>query len=127
MSHHILVAEDEADIRELLRLTLGGAGYEVECAADGRLALGKAMASRPRLVVTDLRMPTMDGLDLIRALRGSPGLSDVPVILFTAYVSTDPRVAEAKQLDGVEIVTKGPITELRRTVARLLEDQAGVA
>lgn len=127
MSHHILVAEDEADIRELLRLTLGGAGYEVECAADGRLALEKAVASPPRLVVTDLRMPTMDGLDLIRALRGSPSLSRIPVILFTAYVSTDPRVAEARRVKGVEIVTKGPITELRRAVARLLEDEAGVA
>jgi CheY-like chemotaxis protein len=124
VTHRILVAEDEADIRELLRLALTAAGYEIETAADGGAAWELAAARPPDLVVTDLRMPAMDGLELIRALRSQPALSRTPVILFTAYVSSDPRVAEAGQLGGVEVVTKGSLAELRRVVARLLRGEA---
>lgn len=120
MSHHVLVAEDEADIRELLRLALTGVGYEVETAPDGAAAWDLAVARPPALVVTDLRMPAMNGLDLIRALRDAPALRRVPVILFTAFVASDPRVAEAEAIPEVEVVTKGSIGELRRAVARLL-------
>jgi CheY-like chemotaxis protein len=120
VSHHVLVAEDEADIRELLRLALSAAGYEVETAPDGAAAWDLALARPPALVVTDLRMPAMNGLDLIRALRDAPALCQVPVILFTAFVSTDPRVAEAGAIPAVEVVTKGSIGELRQAVARLL-------
>ncbi|MGA2284612.1 MAG: response regulator [Candidatus Dormibacteria bacterium] len=120
MSHHVLVAEDEADIRELLRLALTGAGYEVETAPDGAAAWELAVARPPALVVTDLRMPAMNGLELIRALRDAPALRRVPVILFTAFVSSDPRVAEAGAISEVEVVTKGSIGELRQAVTRLL-------
>ena len=120
MSHHVLVAEDEADIRELLRLALTGAGYEVETAPDGAAAWELAVARPPALVVTDLRMPAMNGLELIRALRDAPALRRVPVILFTAFVSSDPRVAEAGAISDVEVVTKGSIGELRQAVTRLL-------
>ncbi len=120
MSHHVLVAEDEADIRELLRLALTGAGYEVETAPDGAAAWELAVARPPALVVTDLRMPAMNGLELIRALRDAPALRRVPVILFTAFVTSDPRVAEAGAISEVEVVTKGSIGELRQAVTRLL-------
>jgi CheY-like chemotaxis protein len=120
VSHHVLVAEDEADIRELLRLALTGAGYEVETAPDGAAAWELAVARPPALVVTDLRMPAMNGLELIRALRDAPALRRVPVILFTAFVSSDPRVAEAGAISDVEVVTKGSIGELRQAVTRLL-------
>src|ERR1039458_579486 len=97
VTHRILVAEDEADIRELLRLALTAAGYEVETAPDGGAAWELALARPPELVVTDLRMPAMDGLELILALRSEPSLSRIPVILFTAYVSSDPRVSEDRK------------------------------
>lgn len=90
--------------------------------SDGRSALELARSSPPRLVITDLRMPGMDGLELIRALRADPSLRDIPVILFTAFVATDPRVSEAAEIAGVEVVTKGPIAELRAAVARALEE-----
>src|ERR1700680_2639325 len=114
LSDHILVAEDEADIRELLSLALGGAGYSIETAPDGRVALEKALATPPRLLITDLRMPRMDGLDLIRAIRAEPTLSSIPVILFTAYVVTDSRVHAARRFERVDVVTKGHLSELRR-------------
>jgi CheY-like chemotaxis protein len=124
VSHHILVAEDEADIRDLLRLALEGAGHTVAVAADGAAAWRMAQDEAPRLLVTDLRMPSMDGLELIQALRTDPALRAVPVVLFTAYVTTDPRVAEAREIDGVEVVTKGPIADLRAAVARALHSNA---
>jgi CheY-like chemotaxis protein len=120
VSQHVLVAEDESDIRELLRLALSAAGHEVETAPDGAAALEQARVRPPALLITDLRMPAMNGLDLIRAFRAEPALRRVPVILFTAFVSSDPRVAEARQVPEVEVVTKGSIAELRRVVARLL-------
>ena len=124
MTAHLLVAEDEIDIRELLRLALDRGGLRGRDGPDGAAAWDLAVARPPALVVTDLRMPTMDGLDLIRALRAEPSLSRTPVILFTAYVTSDPRVAEAAQIRGVEVVTKGSIAELRRAVARLLTGEA---
>jgi CheY-like chemotaxis protein len=127
VSHRILVAEDEADIRDLLRLALEGAGREVRAVDDGQAALDLARAEPPHVLVTDLRMPRMDGLDLIRAFRGEPALRQVPVILFTAYVTSDPRVNEAAQIDGVEVVTKGTIADLREAVARLLQAPASGA
>jgi CheY-like chemotaxis protein len=127
VSHHILVAEDEPDIRDLLRLALEGAGHTVTIVADGQAAWEQAQADRPRLVVTDLRMPAMDGLALIQALRGHERLRAVPVVLFTAYVTTDPRVSEARKLPGVEVVTKGPIADLRAAVARALGSAASGA
>jgi len=120
LRRHILVVEDEADIRELLRLTLEGAGHTVQVAPDGEAAWSLAVMDAPRLVVTDLRMPKMDGLQLIQALRSDPRCRAVPVILFTAYAATDPRVNEARTIDGVEVVTKGPIADLRAAVARAL-------
>jgi CheY-like chemotaxis protein len=109
-------------------LSLQGAGHDVTVAADGRVALELARDSPPRCVVTDLRMPGMDGLELIRALRADPTLCHIPVVLFTAYVATDPRVSEAREIEGVEVVTKGPISELRAAVARALEQhQSGAA
>jgi CheY-like chemotaxis protein len=124
VSRYILVAEDENDLRELLRLALEGAGYSVRAAADGAAALELARSDPPRLLVTDLRMPVMDGLDLIHALRADPRLRGLPVVLFTAYAASDPRVGEAAALPGVEVVTKGPLGELREAVARALGDRA---
>ena len=124
MSRYILVAEDESDLRELLRLALEGAGHSVRAAADGAVALELARRDTPRLVVTDLRMPVMDGLELIRALREDGKLQRVPVVLFTAYAQSDPRVGEAGALPAVEVVTKGPLADLREAVARALGDKA---
>ena len=123
MSQHILVAEDDAAIRELLRLALTGAGYRVELAADGGAALEMAFASRPRLLITDLRMPLMDELELIRALRAKDGLSRVPVILYTAFVAEDSKVKTAQRITGVLVVTKGGgLGDLRDAVAQLLDE-----
>jgi len=83
----ILVVDDEPDVREMLSLALAQAGYEVDEAADGFAALAKVSRYRPDVVVTDLRMPGMTGVDLLQRLRRIHG--DVPVILQTGLETWD--------------------------------------
>src|ERR1700675_4691915 len=86
MTHRILVADDDPSALEGLRLLLSAWGYEVETASNGRAALDKASVVRPEAVITDLRMPIMDGLQLLGALRhAEPSL---PVIVITGLGDT---------------------------------------
>jgi DNA-binding response OmpR family regulator len=77
----ILVVDDERNIVQLLRLYLTKEGYEVEAAGNGRDALEKAGARRPDLVVLDLMLPEIDGLEVCRRLRRE---GDLPIIMLTA-------------------------------------------
>src|SRR3954467_228686 len=83
----VLVVDDDADVRELISLVLSQAGYEVDEAADGFAALTKLSRYRPDVVVTDLRMPGMTGVDLLQRIRRIHG--DVPVILATGLETWD--------------------------------------
>ena len=83
----VLVVDDDADARELIGLVLQQAGYDVDDAPDGFAALTKVAHSRPDLVVTDLHMPGMHGIDLLHRIRRIHG--DVPVILATGLETYD--------------------------------------
>jgi EAL domain-containing protein (putative c-di-GMP-specific phosphodiesterase class I)/DNA-binding response OmpR family regulator len=80
----ILVADDEPDLRELLRINLEAQGHEVLMASDGTEALALATARRPDLIVLDIMMPGLDGLEVLRALRQDPANADLPVVLLSA-------------------------------------------
>ena len=80
----IVVADDDADIRDLVVFKLRQAGHDVEAVEDGAAAVVACQAVRPDLVILDVMMPGMGGLDATRALRLDPGLARVPVILLTA-------------------------------------------
>ena len=80
----IVVADDDADIRDLVGFKLRQAGHDVETVEDGAAAVAAAQAARPDLVILDVMMPGMGGLDATRALRLDPALARVPVILLTA-------------------------------------------
>jgi two-component system phosphate regulon response regulator PhoB len=80
----VLLAEDDADIRDLVTFTLREAGYEVRAFEDGLSALASARDNRPDLAVLDIMMPGMSGLDACRELRADPATSEVPIILLTA-------------------------------------------
>ncbi|MCH2132432.1 MAG: response regulator [Phycisphaerales bacterium] len=84
MSARILVVDDESHILHVLTLKLQKAGYEVITAGDGEEGLHVALAESPDLIITDLQMPYMTGVDLCRALAGRPGTAAVPVIILTA-------------------------------------------
>jgi DNA-binding response OmpR family regulator len=80
----ILVADDDADIRELVAFKLESAGFEVTAVGDGRAALDQARADPPDLIVLDLMMPRLTGLEVCAALQAEPATERVPVILLTA-------------------------------------------
>ena len=80
----ILVVDDEEDILELVRFNLAREGYHVLCALSGEEALEKARKEQPDLLVLDLMLPGMDGLEVARALKQDAGTKEIPIIMLTA-------------------------------------------
>lgn len=83
MITNILAVDDSASIREILRAALNAAGYSVTVANDGDEGLEHALAQRFDLVLTDLHMPRVNGLDLVRQLRANPSYLDTPILVLT--------------------------------------------
>jgi len=80
----VLVVDDDQDQREVLSALLESAGYAVAQATDGREALAKAKARRPKVIILDLMMPTMNGWDFRTAQRRDSAIADVPVVVVSA-------------------------------------------
>ena len=80
----ILAVDDEEDILELLRFNLTKEGFAVVCAASGEEALKAALSQRPDLILLDLLLPAMDGLEVARRLKSNPSTQEIPVIMVTA-------------------------------------------
>jgi two-component system OmpR family response regulator len=98
MSHHILLVDDDPHIRDLLAFALGKAGMTSEQANDGEEALARIAERRPDLVVLDINMPRLNGLDLCRKLRGGGGpAADVPILFLSS------RDDEIDRIVGIEI------------------------
>lgn len=89
MSQLVLIADDDAKIRELLQLYLTKEGFVVEQAADGAEAILKAQQLKPDLLVLDIMMPVLDGLEVCRQVRK---FSQLPIIMLTARVEDDDRI-----------------------------------
>ena len=80
----ILVVDDEEDILELVRYNLSREGYGVQCAASGEEARGIITAGNVDLLILDLMLPGMDGLELARRLKGGPDHAELPIIMLSA-------------------------------------------
>ena len=83
----VLVVEDTADTRRLLQFLLTEAGYDVRLAADGAAALRLLLHLRPDVIITDLKLPEVEGLELIRQIRAKGALAHTPIVAITAYCS----------------------------------------
>jgi two-component system chemotaxis response regulator CheY len=83
MGKRVMAVDDSATVRQVLQMTLEGAGYEVVEAVDGKDALNKLGNITVDMMVTDLNMPNMDGIDLIKQVRQSPGNRFMPIIMLT--------------------------------------------
>jgi CheY-like chemotaxis protein len=80
----LLIADDEEGVRSLVRMTLESEDYEILEAADGKQALEMVRAHRPDLVLLDVMMPEMDGLEACRAIKGDESTASTTVVLLTA-------------------------------------------
>jgi len=85
MAGYILMVEDDEDVREALALEMALRGHAVRTAAHGAEALAQMGTELPRLVVTDLEMPVMNGRVMLQKLRASPLGRDVPVLVLSAF------------------------------------------
>jgi two-component system chemotaxis response regulator CheY len=92
----ILSVDDSASIRQMVGFTLRGAGYEVAEAIDGRDGLAKAGAQKFDLIVTDLNMPNMDGIQMIAAIRKLPGCAFIPILMLTTESQAEKKDAGRK-------------------------------
>ncbi len=116
MSKTILILDDEAKIVQICHDYLSAAGFKVTSAETGPLGLAAARRDRPDLIVLDLMLPGMDGLDVCRKLRQDPQMNAIPIIMLTA------RVEETDKLIGLELGADDYITKPfspRELVARV--------
>ncbi len=105
MAKTILCVDDSPSMQQMVKLTLVGAGYQVVQAGDGVEGLAKARAAGVNLVITDLNMPRMNGLGLIRELRTLPAYKGVPIIFLTTE-SDAALKQEAKTAGATGWITK---------------------
>jgi CheY-like chemotaxis protein len=97
----ILIVDDNVDNLELTKVLLECEGFEVRLAEDAAQALDRLAAYRPDLILMDVQMPGMDGLELTRKLRRDPRLRDVIIVALTAYaMKSDEDAARAAGCDG---------------------------
>jgi CheY-like chemotaxis protein len=113
----VLIVEDDRPICDMLTDILEDAGYTVVAAANGRQALDRLATLVPDLILTDIMMPEMDGLELCAALQAQPHLASIPVIVMSA-VSQQPLLAQCRC--AAFLAKPFHITTLVTTVATIL-------
>lgn len=120
MAKRILAADDSASIRQVVKFVLGGAGYEVIEAVDGQDALTKLNGAPVNMIMTDLNMPNLDGLGLIKAVRGNPAHRLTPILMVTTE-SADGMKQQGKAAGATGWVVK-PFTpdQLLAVVKKLI-------
>lgn len=126
--HHqtILVADDEPEIVDLVRLLLEWEGYTVAQASNGEEAVAQAQAIAPDLILLDVRMPKMNGLEVLERLQSDPALAGIPVVMLSV-VTAYPQVQTALERGAVAYLPKPfELREMARLVVSVLsEDAAG--
>jgi len=101
----ILVVDDEEDILELVRYNLSREGYKILCASSGEEGLKTAKAENPDLIVLDLMLPGVDGLDVTRRLKGDDSTRKIPIVMLTA------KGEESDIVTGLELGAEDYITK----------------
>jgi two-component system cell cycle response regulator DivK len=101
MSKRILVVEDTEDNRQIIRVALTRAGFELIEAADGLAGVAMAAKHRPDLILMDIQLPEIDGYEATRRIKADPNLKHIPIIAVTSYaLSGDEAKARAAGCDG---------------------------
>ena len=105
MKQKILAVDDEPDALDLIEFNLKAAGFDVSTAEDGKEALKKARQILPQLILLDLMLPQIDGLEICKALRRDPATVSIPIIMLTA------RAAEIDRVLGLELGADDYVTK----------------
>ena len=122
----VVLAEDDVDIRDLVQIVLEGLDLTVTAVGNGAEALAECRRLKPRLLLLDITMPIMNGLEVCREVRADPELKDLPVILMTARAqASDVQAGMEAGADTYIIKPFGPI-ELREHVENILTNGRGV-
>ena len=121
MAGRVLLIEDEVNIAEAIRFVLGRDGCEVLVETDGRAALSRVANDAPDLVILDLMLPGMSGLEILSALRADPATEGLKVMMLTAKGQNRDR--EAAERAGVSAFMSKPFSnaEMRAQVRALME------
>lgn len=113
----IILIEDEGSMGQVTQLLLESCGYEVTVAVEGAQGLRLIRALAPDLVICDVNMPGMSGLDVLRALRQSDSTKRIPVIFLTGFISEEQRT-EAEKLGVKDFLSKPcAFEEMKRVIA----------
>jgi len=115
----ILVIEDDDETRELMRLALERRGFMVLTAEDGLKGYEQAVSSQPDLIITDISMPVADGVHVVRRVRDTPSIADVPIIVTTGFGSGNATYSLSQGATAYEPKPVDPDSFLS-TVERLL-------
>ena len=119
-SCRIMIADDNADVRDYLSRVLGG-GYQITTVSDGRGALAQIQQNPPDLVLADVMMPGLNGIDLVQAIRKEPGIATLPVILLSARAGEEARLEGLRSGADDYLVKPFSARELQARVAARLE------
>lgn len=120
----ILICDDDPLLVDLLSFRLGARGYEVEVASDGGEAMRRVSEAAPDAIVLDAMMPVLDGYEVLRRIRETPGTASIPVVMLTARRG-EQDVLSALQLGANDYIVKPFIPEeLVARLRRLLESEA---
>jgi len=120
MGKHILIIDDSASIRQVVKINLSAAGYSISEAVDGKDALTKIEAQKPDLIISDINMPNMDGLTFVRKVKENPEFKFIPIIMLTT------ESQEEKKMEGMSIGVKAWLVkpfkpdQLMTAISRLL-------
>jgi DNA-binding response OmpR family regulator len=119
----ILVVDDEENIRELIRVNLIAAGFDVCTAANGKDALDKITTFHPALIVLDVMMPEIDGWEVCKSVRDDPGLEHIRIIMLTAKGSDRDKIIGKGIFKADEYMTKPfDIDDLTAVIRRQLHN-----
>ncbi len=129
----ILAVDDEEDILELVRFNLAREGYHVMCAASGNECLKTAQSELPELLVLDLMLPDIDGLEITKILKNNPGTKNIPIVMLTAK-GEEADIVTGLELGADDYITKpfsprilvARIKAVLRRNTRDIEDESGV-
>ncbi len=105
MAKCIMTVDDSVSVRQMVSFTLKNAGYDVVEASDGKDALGKLNGSGVNMIITDLNMPNLDGIGLIRAVRSNDAYKFVPIVMLTTE-SQDSKKQEGKSAGATGWIVK---------------------